>query len=109
MITFTMKNYDRKEAWERRFEVVEQVKEGSKILLDGSREYEIVRISTSEDGEIPEFKISPIGKTLEKCQIEHDEVWAKNNPEELAAGEYPDFSFTVEAMWFFCRDVKVCA
>lgn len=109
MITFTMKEFDRKEAWERRFEVAEQVKEGSKILLDDSREYEIVKVLTSEDGETPEFKVTPIGRTLEKCQIEHDEVWAKRNPEQVFVGVYPDFSFTVEAMWFFCRDVKISA
>ena len=102
----TMKPYDDKKAWEKRFDLY--IKEGTELIVENQREYKVVKVIIPENRleMSPHYVLTPIGKTLKEHKREHNEL-AKLNPHLMKVGVYPDFSFEVEAMWFFSRDVKI--
>lgn len=99
MRSYTMKPYNDKEAWKRRFEL--DITVGDKILVDNEREYEVLKVIMPEnkEGHSPHYVLMPIRDTLKEHQRDYDTT-AKKNPTLMTIGIYPDFSFEVEAMWF---------
>lgn len=103
MKSVTMKNFNSDVAWERRFDVPVSI--GAKLVLEQTNEYEIVGIDMPEDRDhnCPWYTLIPINKTLKEYQKEYDKAAKRNY--RMTVGEYPDFSFKVEALWFFSRNV----
>ena len=106
MRSYTMRPYDDKRAWEQRFNL--DIAEGTKIIVDGEREYKITKVIIPRNREenSPHYILTPIGENLKEHQRWHDET-AKKYPKTMTVGKYPEFSFEIEAMWFFSRDVKI--
>ena len=106
MRTYTMKPFDYEKAWEQRFDV--NIAEGTEIVVDNEREYIVTKVIMPKNREenSPHYVLAPIGKNLKEHQRCHD-VTAKKNSITMTVGKYPDFSFEIEAMWFFSRDVKI--
>ena len=106
MRSYTMNPYDDKKAWEKRFDL--DITEGTELIVDNQREYKVIKVIMPENREksSPHYVLTPIGENLNEHKREHD-TWAKKNPHLMKVGEYPDFSFEIEAMWFFSRDVKI--
>ena len=78
---------------------------GSELILDQKKYFRVVDIledTTEEVRNQPYFKLIPIGPTLEEYQREYDQKSASQKQ-----AEYPDFSFTVEALWFLYRHVEI--
>lgn len=91
--------------WENRKTVKSFVHIGSELILDQKKYFKIVDIledTTEEIRNQPYFKLIPIGPTLEEYQRKYDQKSA--SPKQA---EYPDFSFTVEALWFLYRHVEI--
>ena len=73
--------------------------------MDQKKYFKIVDIledTTEEIRNQPYFKLIPIGPTLKEYQRKYDQKSA--SPKQA---EYPDFSFTVEALWFLYRHVEI--
>lgn len=106
MRSYTMRPYDDKKAWEQRFSL--DVTEGAEIIVDNEREYKVLKVITPKNREenSPHYILTPIGDNLKEHQRSYDAT-AKKNPATMTVGKYPDFSFEIEAMWFFSRDVKI--
>ena len=106
MRSYTMNPFDYKKAWEKRFDV--DIAEGVEIIVDNKREYKVVKVIMPKNREenSPHYILTPIGENLKEHQRSHD-TSAKKNPWTMTAGKYPDFSFEIESMWFFSRDVKI--
>jgi hypothetical protein len=101
-----MNPFDYKKAWEKRFDV--DIAEGVEIIVDNKREYKVVKVIMPKNREenSPHYILTPIGENLKEHQRSHD-TSAKKNPWTMTVGKYPDFSFEIESMWFFSRDVKI--
>lgn len=106
MRSYTMNPYYDKKAWEQRFDL--DITEGTELIVDNQREYKVIKVITPENREenSPHYILTPIGENLSEHKREHD-TWAKKNPHLMKVDEYPDFSFEIEAMWFFSRNVKI--
>lgn len=106
MRSYTMKPYDYKKAWEKRFDV--NIAEGAEIIVDNEREYKVLKVIMPKNREenSPHYILTPIGNNLKEHQKDWDAT-VKKNPTTMTVGKYPDFSFEIEAMWFFSRDVKI--
>lgn len=106
MRSYTMDRYDDKKAWEQRFNL--DITEGDEVVVDNEREYKVTRVIIPEnrDDYSPHYILTPIGENLKEYQRDYD-ITAKKNPTLMTVGEYPDFSFEIEAMWFFSRNVKI--
>ena len=91
---------------EKRFNL--DITEGTEVIVDNQREYKVIKVIMPDNREqnSPHYTLTPIGDNLKEHQREHD-AWAKKNPHLMKIGEYPDFSFEIEAMWFFSRNVKI--
>lgn len=106
MRSYTMNPFDYKKAWEQRFNL--DVTEGMEVIVDNNKEYKIIKVIMPENREenSPHYVLTPIGENLKEHKREHDNC-AKKNPHLIKVGEYPDFSFEIETMWFFSRNVKI--
>lgn len=106
MRSYTMNPFDYKKAWEKRFDI--DIAEGTEIIVDNEREYKVIKVIMPENREenSPHYILTPIGENLKEHQKCHDTA-AKKNSTTMTVGKYPDFSFKIESMWFFSRDVKI--
>lgn len=107
MKTFTMKNFDYEYACEHRNDVLNDVKVGSKIVLDNIREFVITEIREDRREKYQSyFTMKPINKTLEARKNEFDH-FAKVNSQYYTVGNYPSFETEIESIWFFSRNAKI--
>lgn len=106
MKSYTMKPFDYYKAWEKRFDL--DITEGSEVVLDEEREYKVLKVIEPDDKENYSFHyvLTPINDTLKDEKQSYD-VLAKKNKYLMKAGEYPDFSFEVDSIWFFSRNVVI--
>ena len=106
MRSYTMRPFDYYKAWERRFDI--DITEGTEVIVDEKREYKVSKVILPKNKEecSPHYILTPIGENLKEHQKCYD-ITAKKNPTLMTIGEYPDFSFEIESMWFFSRDVKI--
>lgn len=106
MTSYTMRPFDYNKAQKAAETTVLPLKVGTVVTVDDKQTYRITEIKPKKDeGCYNYYVLCAVGDTLKEEQRQHN-MMAKKNPSLMTVGKHPDFSFEVDALWFFSRNVK---